>query len=238
MKILFRVLAVTLILPMVLVLNLPAAKAFWGKYQYIGPSTPAAARQIEYAVKHYETPNKAEFGYLGPVDCANYASQILLARGWQMDDVWWQDPDAWEPYGYSAAWVSSTALNEYLISRPDLARALTWEQIDQIQVGDIVMFDWDASGDRDHTAIVSSIRLSSTSRELLLTSHSDAKFNYPLRTQLGQSLPETKVYFWHLTEQLEPAARLIPSLERPRFPFLNPKSYEYIDPQRIKTINY
>ena len=58
----------------------------------------------------------------------------------------------------SAAWVSSTAMSDWLASRPDLATRLTYGQRARVQIGDVVQFNWSGVGSSwDHTAVVSKI---------------------------------------------------------------------------------
>lgn len=191
------------------VIHYPPNDAIRNKFNVVGPPSPQAAAQVAYAFKHYAEPNVDGFGYLGSVDCANFVSQTLIARGWSMDDYWWHDPEAYEGYGYSRAWVSSTALNEYLGTRPDIATPLRSSQEHSVEVGDLVMFDWDASGDRDHTAIVSGIKVGNGTRELLLAAHSEGMYNYPLSHELFNNPDQTKVFFWKIHDK--PAKTLIPA---------------------------
>jgi hypothetical protein len=58
----------------------------------------------------------------------------------------------------SATWISSTAMSDWLASRPDLATRLTYGQRADAQVGDVVQFNWNGVGSSwDHTAVVSKI---------------------------------------------------------------------------------
>lgn len=58
----------------------------------------------------------------------------------------------------SATWVSSTAMSDWLATRPDLATRLTYAQRAEVHVGDIVQFNWTGVGSSwDHTAVVSKI---------------------------------------------------------------------------------
>ena len=157
----------------------------------------ALIAQLAYAKEHYKNANKAEFGDLGGTDCVNFTSQTLLARGWKMDSEWSFSLDSSGTH-YSRPWISSTGFRDYLASHPDKATALTWEQREQVAVGDVVQFDWDASGDRDHTAVVSGIETLNGKRVILLTSHSPAAFDWPIDEALAEHGKETKVYFWHL----------------------------------------
>jgi len=158
---------------------------------------PAVIAQVDYAKAHYKKPNTAIFGDLGGTDCVNFTSQTLLARGWKMTADWALSSDS-SGMHYTRPWISSTGLHYYLASHPELATALGWNQRGQVSVGDIVQFDWDASGDRDHTAIVSGIIRTGAKRVLLLSSHSPAAFDWPIDEAIAEHGSSTKVYFWHL----------------------------------------
>jgi hypothetical protein len=150
--------------------------------------------QIAYAQKHYKSPNKEVFGDLGGTDCVNFVSQTLLARGWNLNPDWTYTPELSRP------WISSTGFREYLQTKPELATELSWKDRDLVQVGDVVQFDWDNSGDRDHTAIVSGIQVDGDKREILLSSHSPASFDWSITDQLAEQDDRTQVYFWHLAK--------------------------------------
>ena len=151
-------------------------------------------KQIAYAQKHYKSPNKETFGDLGGTDCVNFVSQTLLARGWNLNPEWTYTPE------FSRPWISSTGFREYLQTKPELATELSWKDRDLVQVGDVVQFDWDNSGDRDHTAIISGIQVINGKRELLHTSHSPAAFDWSITELLSEQDDRTQVYFWHLAK--------------------------------------
>ena len=153
--------------------------------------------QLAYAKEHYKNPNKSAFGDLGGTDCVNFTSQTLLARGWKMDSEWSMKLGGGKT-DYTRPWISSTGFRDYLASHHEKATPLTWEQREQVVAGDVVQFDWDASGDRDHTAVVSGIETLNGKRVILLTSHSPAAFDWPIDEALAEHGKETKVYFWHL----------------------------------------
>lgn len=155
-------------------------------------------RQIDYARTYFEKPNGRDFGDLGGTDCVNFTSQTLLARGWKQTAGWKHNLES-GGQEYSRAWISSTGLRDYLSGHRELAESLAWSQRDEVEPGDIVQFDWDASGDRDHTAIVSGIATDTTGkRVILVSSHSPAAFDWPLESVLAENSPLTKVYFWRL----------------------------------------
>ncbi|MGN6445547.1 amidase domain-containing protein [Amnibacterium sp.] len=114
-------------------------------------------RQMAYAFRYWNVSSNRTFGYLSGNDCANFASQTLLARGWKRSSQWFDyGPGRWSP-----TWVSSTALSRWLQKRKDLATHLTYAQRDLVSVGDIVQFRWPGHpksySSWDHTAIVSKV---------------------------------------------------------------------------------
>ena len=117
-------------------------------------SDPGIDAQVAYVLKHWSSYNSAQYPVLRGVDCANFASQALVARGWAMDGTWYYDAGTRR---MSPAWTSSTALRDYLLTQPGRATPLTDAQRAEVKVGDIAQFDWDGSGDRDHTATVTRV---------------------------------------------------------------------------------
>ncbi|BDZ54478.1 amidase domain-containing protein [Agromyces marinus] len=115
---------------------------------------PGIDAQVAYVLAHWSDYNTAEYAVLSGVDCANFASQSLIARGWTMDAAWNYDRGTGQ---MTSAWSSSTALRDYLRTRTDVATELTDAQRGEVKVGDVAQFDWDGSGDRDHTAVVTRV---------------------------------------------------------------------------------
>jgi hypothetical protein len=165
--------------------------------QVIRSTEPPVIAQVAYAKQHYKNPNTAIFGDLGSTDCFNFVSQTLLVRGLKMNSDWSQSQDSTGMH-YTRPWISSTGLRDYLAGRPAIASQLNWGDRGKVAVGDIVQFDWDASGDRDHTAIVSGIIGSGATRVLLVSSHSPAAFDWPIDQAVAEHGSQTRGYFWHL----------------------------------------
>ena len=153
--------------------------------------------QIAYARAHYKNPNKAKFGDFGGTDCVNFTSQTLRARGWKMDSGWWFEAGS-SGKRYSHSWISTIFMREYLLAHPERATLLTWQQRSKVQAGDIVEFDWDASGNPDHMAVISGIERIEGHRTILLTSHSPAAFDWPIQDAIAEHGDQTRVNFWHL----------------------------------------
>ncbi|QHC59824.1 amidase domain-containing protein [Rathayibacter sp. VKM Ac-2760] len=112
------------------------------------------ASQLDYLETYWSDYNSAQYGVISGNDCVNFTSQSLIARGWEMDGEWSYSRTG----GYSSAWASSTAFNSYLAAHPERATPLTNAQRSEVKPGDIVQFDWDGSGDWDHTGVVTSVK--------------------------------------------------------------------------------
>lgn len=111
-------------------------------------------KQLGYALSHWENYNAA-YGNYNPLggDCANFVSQTLLARGWQMNSTWSSAGGRG-----SLAWVFAPALEDWLASDASLGLTkLDDTQRDQLKLGDIAFFDWNGNGNPDHVMIVSDI---------------------------------------------------------------------------------
>ncbi|WP_308798516.1 amidase domain-containing protein [Agromyces silvae] len=129
---------------------------------------PLIDAQVAYVLTYWSSYNTAEFPVISGYDCANFASQSLLARGWTMDAGWNLDRASG---AMTPSWASSTALRDYLRTRTDRATELTDAQRDQVKVGDIAQFDWDDSGDRDHTAVVTRVERTDAGTKVWVGGH-------------------------------------------------------------------
>ena len=155
--------------------------------------TSSVARQMAYVQRWWKTPNP-EYGTLGGTDCVDFTSQSLLARGWRMDERWGTSVTLGRR-AYAPAWVSSTAMMRLLEDRPDLA-----EPVDatQVQPGDIAQFDWDGSGDRDHTAVVSRVDRVDGGVDVRVAEHSPSGLHDSVAGRLKEYGSAARVYYWHL----------------------------------------
>jgi hypothetical protein len=159
--------------------------------------TPVDA-QMTYALAHWQNRNVAEYGSYGDNDCVNFTSQSLIARGWVEDSEWNHTLNSDGTHKYSPAWLSSTAMMRYFAARPELATALTDQQRDQVVIGDVVQFDWDNSGDRDHTGIVSRIEGTGPDRIIYFAGHSLDSDYRSVDVAITTDHPGGTAYYWHL----------------------------------------
>lgn len=170
----------------------------WRSLPYAVPAdqpvrAASVARQMAYVQRWWRTPNP-EYGTLGGTDCVDFTSQALLARGWRMDAGWGTSVTLGRR-AYAPAWIGSTAMMRLLAARPDLARAVSG---DEVQVGDIAQFDWDGSGDRDHTAIVSRVLPAEGGPPRIeVAEHSPSGLHDSVDARLAEHPGTARVYYWH-----------------------------------------
>jgi len=128
----------------------------------------AVTAQMDYALAHWnvENYNTADWGVLGI-----------------------------NAYDASAAWRSSTAFMNYIAST-GRATALTDQQRDQVKVGDIVQFDWDNSGDRDHTGIVTKVEKVGDTVAISFAGHTLDSDYRSVDTAITVDHPGGTAYYW------------------------------------------
>jgi len=158
----------------------------------------AVTAQLEYAHAHWRERDSEQFGYIPNNDCVNFTSQTLFARGWEQDAEWWHDPGG-NPYRSSSPWISSTNLMRYLQARPEQATALTDDQRELVKPGDVVQFDWDNSGDRDHTGVVTAVEARDDGTMLIeYAGHTDHTWDRSVDWAITVLHPGADVYYWSI----------------------------------------
>jgi hypothetical protein len=151
--------------------------------------------QVDYVLEYWSDYNDEEWGVLERNDCVNFASQSLVVRGWEQTAAWYHGGD---PYSSSASWRSSTAMRDWLETRPDLATPLDDDERDQVQLGDLVQFDWDNSGDRDHTGVVTRIERSDAGVKVYFAGHTLDSDYRDVDVAITEEHPGASVYYWRL----------------------------------------
>jgi hypothetical protein len=157
---------------------------------------PAVQAQLDYALTHWNDYNTAEYGVITGTDCVNFTSQSLIERGWEMDDAWWASGTG-SDFDFSSPWVSSTAFMNY-VADSGRATVLTDGQRDQVKLGDVVQFDWDNSGDRDHTAVVSRITGTGDDIEIFYAGHTDDTDYRSVDVAITENHPGGTAYYWSI----------------------------------------
>ncbi len=94
------------------------------------------------------------------VDCTNFVSQAIHAGGipmhftGQRNQGWWYR-DGRENWSYS--WAVAHSLRNYLARGGPHLKATEVNRADQLQLGDIICYDWEGDGRWDHNTIVTAI---------------------------------------------------------------------------------
>ncbi|MGR0219079.1 amidase domain-containing protein [Agromyces sp. ZXT2-6] len=158
---------------------------------------PAVLAQLDYVLAYWSDYNDEEWGVLEGNDCVNFTSQALAVRGWEQNDDWYHGGD---PYASSPTWRSSTAMRDWLMTRPDLATPLDDSRRDEVQLGDIVQFDWDVSGDRDHTGIVTRIERGDDGVKVYFAGHTLDSDYRDVDVAITEEHPGAAVYYWRLAD--------------------------------------
>jgi hypothetical protein len=147
-------------------------------------------REIQYVDANWYTQGAAGYAYVPNEDCANFASQALLARGWPLTQDW---------HEYTLAWVSSTHLRNWMLSTHPRVKELTGvASFSQVKVGDIAQFDWDNTGVRDHTAIVTAVLRVNGVLQVYVGEHTDPYEYRSVREMITTVHPGASVYFLSL----------------------------------------
>jgi IPT/TIG domain. len=169
---------------------------------YRNASAPGVASQMQYALAHWKSYNTSQYGDLNPLggDCANFASQTLVARGWSMNADWYNHDAAasWSPsWGYVPAFDDYMAQNA---SKLGLEK-LSFSQADRAKValGDIGVFEWANDGYRDHIEIVDKITHVNGKILISFASHNDDYAFRDLDTTITKQHPGAGGHIWHLT---------------------------------------
>jgi len=136
----------------------------------LSPANAAVQAQITYLLAHVSSYNTEQWGDYNENggDCANFTSQGLYVRGIPMDDTWYSHG----PGAASTAWTFAPSMDSWLDSTG--WDKLDLDQLDQLKLGDIGVFDWNLDGRADHVMTVSRIDKSSTGTlTVYFASHND-----------------------------------------------------------------
>lgn len=164
-----------------------------GTSSYTYSALTPVDRQLGYALTHWNDYN-AEFGDYNPSggDCANFVSQTLLARGWEMNSTW----SSSNAQG-TQAWVYAPALEDWLAGDPSLGLTkLDDSQRDQLKLGDIAFFDWNLNGNPDHVMIVSDIVDGENGLEIKVAGHNENRDFRDIDEAITVDHPGSTVWYY------------------------------------------
>ena len=160
------------------------------------PVDAQAQAQVSYMLAHWTDYNTDAYGVITDNDCVNFTSQSLIERGWTMDDQWYAEGTG-SDFVTSSPWISSTAFRDY-VAQSGRATALTDDQRDQVKIGDVAQFDWDNSGDRDHTGVVTRIEGSGDDIQIYYAGHTDDTDFRSVDYAITEKHPGATAYYWSI----------------------------------------
>ncbi|GAA0134569.1 hypothetical protein YSY43_14090 [Paenibacillus sp. YSY-4.3] len=94
------------------------------------------------------------------VDCTNYISQCLFAGGapinytGKRESGWWYKGYIKGREAWSYSWSVANALERLLTHSSSGLQAEAVEKPEQLQLGDVIIYDWDGDGSYQHSTIV------------------------------------------------------------------------------------
>lgn len=166
--------------------------------EYTYEASTAVDNQMQYLMEHWQNYNVDEYGDLNSVggDCANFASQSLLERGWEMTDDWY-NYDAGSDW--SGAWGYVPSFENWLTANPDLgATQLSFDQRDQVKVGDLVVFDWNDNDYLDHIQVVSAVKTVDGVTTIEMVGHNLDSNYRDLDETITVDHPDATGHFWSI----------------------------------------
>ena len=151
-------------------------------------------RQLQYVLTYWKDYNP-EYQRLGTTDCVDFLSQSLLARGWKQQGSW---THAEQVETSGGAWISSTMFRDFMTAHPELGSPLTDDERSKVRLGDVVQFDWDGTGDRDHTGVVTRITTEGGRTRIGFAGHTLDSDYRDVDEAITKDHPGGAAYYWSL----------------------------------------
>lgn len=127
--------------------------------QYAAPRAPYNRLEVaRYADQWWNKGNPAYITF--EVDCSNYVSQCLFAGGGPMNYTgkrnsgWWYKGRIGGQEHWSYSWAVADSLQFYLLTSRSGLRASEVKRPEQLDLGDVISYDWDGSRGFQHSTIV------------------------------------------------------------------------------------
>jgi len=151
-------------------------------------------RQLQYLLRYWKDYNP-DYQPLGTTDCVDFTSQSLLERGWKQQGLWTHAESVAQSGG---AWISSTMFRDFMHAHPELGTALTDDERARVKLGDVVQFDWDGTGDRDHTGVVTRVVTEGGRTRIAFAGHTTDSDYRDVDDAITKDHPGGRAFYWSL----------------------------------------
>ena len=151
---------------------------------------------VAYARKWWNRANPA-YPYF-QVDCTNFISQCLRAGGAPMyghpnrSSGWWMQGGTW-----SYSWSVAHSLRWFMESSKKGLRARRVMDPSQLEIGDVIFYDFEGDGRINHSTIVTSMRRGVPYVHAHTSNSADRPYQYEDSTAYT---PNITYYFYNITE--------------------------------------
>ena len=132
------------------------------------------------------------------VDCTNFVSQCLRAGGATMYGYpnrsagWWLQGDTW-----SFSWSVAHSLRWFMETSKQGLRAVRVMSPSELQIGDVIFYDFTADGRIDHSTIVTTMYNGVPYIHAHTSNSENRHYSYNNSTAYS---PNIRYYFFHITE--------------------------------------
>ena len=151
---------------------------------------------VAYARKWWNSANPA-YPFFS-VDCTNFISQCLRAGGAPMygypnrSKGWWLQGGTW-----SFSWSVAHSLRWFIDSSKQGLRAKRVMNASELQIGDVIFYDFQGDGRIDHSTIVTSMHNGEPYVHAHTSNSADRHYSYLDSTAYT---PNMTYYFYHIIE--------------------------------------
>ncbi|CAH0118856.1 hypothetical protein PAE9249_01353 [Paenibacillus sp. CECT 9249] len=160
-------------------------------------------RAVQYADQWWNEPNPDFLTF--EVDCTNFVSQCLFAGGapiyytGRRESGWWYKGRINGREEWSFSWAVSNSLQAYLSTSRTHLRAEAVSGPEELQLGDVILYDWDGNGHYQHSVIVTAFDAGGMPLVNARTTSSRHRY-WDYRDSYAWT-DQTKYRFFHIADQ-------------------------------------
>ncbi|MDF2960425.1 MAG: putative amidase [Paenibacillus sp.] len=161
------------------------------------------AKAVEYAEVWWDKANPSYIEF--EVDCSSFVSQCLFAGGAPMNYTgkrnsgWWYKGKYNGQELWSFSWAVAHSLQLYMLNSRTGLHAEIVDHADQLELGDVISYDWDGSGRYQHSVIVTA--KDANGMPLVNAHTANSRHRYWAYKDSPAWTERTKYSFLHISDQ-------------------------------------